>query len=171
MLPCLLIRHFDLLQQFSILDEIPPYTVSRRLQPCLDEAWPVILQALVLDAIPVNHSVEGFSDRSLISRHRMVTLEVEDYEFLWGFAVLVLFQGMHPGSNTQVIPFGSTKIKNSGGSSIKESSFQGLKLHEIALPVFLSLSAERFFTSGFLSIDLCQELLQVGPHQLLFNLL
>ncbi|KAL0664325.1 hypothetical protein Bca4012_101163 [Brassica carinata] len=157
----LLGRHFDLLQQLSILDEIPPYTVSRRLQPCLDEAWPVILQALVLDAIPVNHSVEGFSDRSLISRHRMVTLEVEDYQFLWGFAVLVLFQGMHPGSNTQVIPFGSTKIKNSGGSSIKESSFQGLKLHEIALPVFLSLSAERFFTSGFLSIDLCQELLQV----------
>ncbi|KAL0801143.1 hypothetical protein Bca101_056319 [Brassica carinata] len=147
--------------QFSILDEIPPHTVSRRLQPCLDEAWPVILQALVLDAIPVNHSVEEFSDRSLISRHRMVTLEVEDYQFLWGFAVLVLFQGMHPGSNTQAIPFGSTKIKNSGDSSIKESSFQGLKLHEIALPVFLSLSAERFFSSGFLSIDLCQELLQV----------
>lgn len=147
--------------QFSILDEIPPHTVSRRLQPCLDEAWPVILQALVLDAIPVNHIVDGFSDRSLISRHRMVTLEVEDYQFLWGFAVLVLFQGMHPSSNTQVIPFGSTKVKNNGDSSIKESSFQGLKLHEIALPVFLSLSAERFFTSGFLSIDLCQELLQV----------
>ncbi|XP_018445436.1 protein SWEETIE isoform X3 [Raphanus sativus] len=147
--------------QFSILDEIPPHTVSRRLQPCLDEAWPVILQALVLDAIPVNHSVEGFSDKSLISRHRMVTLGVEEYQFLWGFAVLVLFQGMHPGANTQVIPFGSTKIKNSGDSSIKESSFQGLKLYEIALPVFLSLSAERFFTSGFLSIDLCQELLQV----------
>ncbi|WZZ06311.1 hypothetical protein YC2023_092232 [Brassica napus] len=128
------------IQQFSILDEIPPHTVSRRLQPCLDEAWPVILQALVLDAIPVNHIVDGFSDRSLISRHRM---------------------GMHPSSNTQVIPFGSTKVKNSGDSSIKESSFQGLKLHEIALPVFLSLSAERFFTSGFLSIDLCQELLQV----------
>ncbi|KAJ0256074.1 Protein SWEETIE [Hirschfeldia incana] len=148
-------------RSFSILDEIPPHTVSRRLQPCLDEAWPVILQALVLDSIPVNHSVEGFSDRSLISRHRMVTLEVEDYQFLWGFAVLVLFQGMHPGSNTQVIRFGSTKIKNSADSSIKESSFQGLKLHEIALPVFLSLSAEMFFTSGFLSIDLCQELLQV----------
>lgn len=148
-------------RSFSILDEIPPHTVSRRLQPCLDEAWPVILQALVLDAIPVNHIVDGFSDRSLISRHRMVTLEVEDYQFLWGFAVLVLFQGMHPSSNTQVIPFGSTKVKNSGDSSIKESSFQGLKLHEIALPVFLSLSAERFFTSGFLSIDLCQELLQV----------
>ncbi|XP_013649204.2 protein SWEETIE isoform X3 [Brassica napus] len=148
-------------RSFSILDEIPPHTVSRRLQPCLDEAWPVILQALVLDAIPVNHIVDGFSDRSLISRHRMVTLEVEDYQFLWGFAVLVLFQGMHPSSNTQVIPFGSTKVKNNGDSSIKESSFQGLKLHEIALPVFLSLSAERFFTSGFLSIDLCQELLQV----------
>ncbi|KAJ4884026.1 HEAT repeat-containing protein [Raphanus sativus] len=148
-------------RSFSILDEIPPHTVSRRLQPCLDEAWPVILQALVLDAIPVNHSVEGFSDKSLISRHRMVTLGVEEYQFLWGFAVLVLFQGMHPGANTQVIPFGSTKIKNSGDSSIKESSFQGLKLYEIALPVFLSLSAERFFTSGFLSIDLCQELLQV----------
>uniref|UniRef100_A0A1J3HBB6 HEAT repeat-containing protein 5B n=1 Tax=Noccaea caerulescens TaxID=107243 RepID=A0A1J3HBB6_NOCCA len=145
----------------SFLDEIPPHTVSRRLQPCLEEAWPVILQALVLDAIPVNHSVEGYSDRSLISSHRMVTLEVEDYQFLWGFAVIVLFQGMHPVSDTQVIPFGSAKIKYSGDSSIKESSFQGLNLYEIALPVFQSLSAERFFTSGFLSIDLCQELFQV----------
>lgn len=140
--------------------------MSRRLQPCLEEAWPVILQALVLDAIPVNHSVEGYSDRSLISSHRMVTLEVEDYQFLWGFAVLVLFQGMHPVSDTQVIPFGSAKIKYSGDSSIKESSFQGLKLYEIALPVFQSLSAERFFTSGFLSIDLCQELFQVSTLQI-----
>ncbi|EFH64838.1 binding protein [Arabidopsis lyrata subsp. lyrata] len=147
--------------QCSFLDEIPPHTVSRRLQPCLEEAWPVILQALVLDAIPVNHSVEEFSDRSLISRHRMVTLEVEDYQFLWGFAVLVLFQGMHPASNMQVIPFSSAKIKCSGDSGINESSFQGLKIYEIALPVFQSLSAGRFFSSGFLSIDLCQELLQV----------
>ncbi|XP_010511629.1 PREDICTED: HEAT repeat-containing protein 5B-like isoform X1 [Camelina sativa] len=147
--------------QCSFLDEIPPHTVSRRLQPCLEEAWPVILQALVLDAMPVYHSVEEFSDSSLISRHRMVTLEVEDYQFLWGFAVLVLFQGMHPASNTQVIPFSSAKIKCSGDSTINESSFQGLELYEIVLPIFQSLSAERFFTSGFVSVDLCQELLQV----------
>ncbi|CAE5963233.1 unnamed protein product [Arabidopsis arenosa] len=151
----------NLKRSCSFLDEIPPHTVSRRLQPLLEEAWPVILQALVLDAIPVNHSVEEFSDRSLISRHRMVTLEVEDYQFLWGFAVLVLFQGMHPASNTQVIPFSSAKIKCSGDSGINESSYQGLKLYEIALPVFQSLSAGRFFSSSFLSIDLCQELLQV----------
>ncbi|ESQ28765.1 hypothetical protein EUTSA_v10017993mg [Eutrema salsugineum] len=151
----------NLKRSYSFLDEIPSHTVSRRLQPCLEEAWPVILQALVLDAIPVNHSVEGFSDSSLISKHRMVTLEVADYQFLWGFAVLVLFQGMHPVSDTQVIPFGSSKIKYSRDSSIKESSFQGLKLYEIALPIFQSLCAERFFTSGFLSIDLCQEVLQV----------
>ncbi|CAD5316514.1 unnamed protein product [Arabidopsis thaliana] len=151
----------NLKKSCSFLDEIPPHTVSRRLQPCLEEAWPVILQALVLDAIPVNHSVEEFSDRSLISTHRMVTLEAEDFQFLWGFAVLVLFQGMHPASSMQVIPFSSAKIKSSGDSSINESSFQGLKLYEIALPVFQSLSAGRFFSSGFLSIDLCQELLQV----------
>jgi len=158
-------------QQCSFLDEILPHTVSRRLQPCLEEAWPVILQALVLDAIPVNHSVEEFSDRSLISTHRMVTLEAEDFQFLWGFAVLVLFQGMHPASSMQVIPFSSAKIKSSGDSSINESSFQGLKLYEIALPVFQSLSAGRFFSSGFLSIDLCQELLQVEPLQIFCFLL
>ncbi|KAL1208787.1 Protein SWEETIE [Cardamine amara subsp. amara] len=151
----------NLKRSCSFLDEIPPHTVSRRLQPCLEEAWPVILQALVLDAIPVNHSVEEFSDKSLISRHRMVTLEVEDYQFLWGFAVLVLFQGIHPISSKQVIPFGSAKIKYNGDSSIKEPSIHGLKLYEIALPIFQSLSAERFFTSGFLRLDFCQELLQV----------
>lgn len=128
----------------------------------------MVLQAVVLDAMPVNHSVEEFSDRSLISRHRMVTLEVEDYQFLWGFAVLVLFQGRHPASYTQVIPFRSAKIKCSGDSSINESSFQGLKLYEIALPIFQSLSAERFFTSGFVSVDLCQELLQVDPLQIFY---
>lgn len=130
----------------------------------------MILQALVLDAIPVNHSVEGFSDRSLLSRHRMVKLEAEDYQFLWGFTVLILFQGMHPVSNAQVIPFGSAVIKYSGDSSIKDSSSEGLKLYEIAIPVFQSLSAERYFTSGFLSIDLCQELLQVGPLQICYIL-
>jgi len=161
----------NLKKSCSFLDEILPHTVSRRLQPCLEEAWPVILQALVLDAIPVNHSVEEFSDRSLISTHRMVTLEAEDFQFLWGFAVLVLFQGMHPASSMQVIPFSSAKIKSSGDSSINESSFQGLKLYEIALPVFQSLSAGRFFSSGFLSIDLCQELLQVEPLQIFCFLL
>ncbi|XP_010528470.1 PREDICTED: HEAT repeat-containing protein 5B isoform X2 [Tarenaya hassleriana] len=147
--------------RYSFLNEIQLYTVTRRLQPCLEEAWPVILQALVLDAVPAGLSTEEFSARNLVSRHCMVELEVEDYQFLWGFSLLVLFQGQHPVSTTQVIPFGSAKTKYGGDLSAEESNFQGLKLYEIVLPVFQSLSAERFFSRGFVTISICKELLQV----------
>ena len=36
------------------LDGLQSPIVSSKLRPCLDESWPVILQALALDAVPVN---------------------------------------------------------------------------------------------------------------------
>ncbi|KAK0600972.1 hypothetical protein LWI29_020080 [Acer saccharum] len=35
--------------------------VSSRLLPCLEEAWPVILQAAALDAVPMNSDGKGYS--------------------------------------------------------------------------------------------------------------
>ncbi|KAK0602924.1 hypothetical protein LWI29_038293 [Acer saccharum] len=35
--------------------------VSSRLLPCLEEAWPVILQAAALDAVPMNSDGTGYS--------------------------------------------------------------------------------------------------------------
>ncbi|KAJ0042851.1 hypothetical protein Pint_18792 [Pistacia integerrima] len=151
------------------LDGIQSPLVSSKLLPCLEEAWPVILQAVALDAVPVNHdgngysktSVENMSRSSLISGYSMVELECEEYQFLWGFALLVLFQGQHLAPVRQTIALGSAKVKFGGDSPMKEMNSLGLKLYEIALPIFQFLSTESFFTAGFLTVNLCQELLQV----------
>ncbi|KAM1332269.1 hypothetical protein ACFX2F_008460 [Malus domestica] len=93
-----------------------------KLRPCLEESWPVILQAIALDTVPVNIEENEYSNstpqnksrNSLLSGHRlveleseeynrMVELESEEYQFLWGFALLVLFQG-------QILPLVNCKV-------------------------------------------------------------
>ncbi|KAK1357514.1 HEAT repeat-containing protein 5B [Heracleum sosnowskyi] len=44
------------------LDGIQSSLVSSKLEQCLEEAWPVILQAVALDAVPVNFSENGSSN-------------------------------------------------------------------------------------------------------------
>lgn len=157
------------LQWNPFLDGIQSPLVSSKLLPCLEEAWPVILQAVALDAVPVNHdgngysktSVENMSRISLISGYSMVELECEEHQFLWGFALLVVFQEQHLLPVKQTIALGSAKVKFGGDSPMKEMNSLGLKLYEIALPIFQFLSTESFFTAGFVTVNLCQELLQV----------
>ncbi|XP_043809967.1 protein SWEETIE isoform X3 [Manihot esculenta] len=150
-----------------LLDGIQSPLVSSKLVPTLDEAWPVILQALALDAVPSNanggfrKSIENTSRNSLISNYSMVELELEEYRFLWSFALLVLFQQQHPAINRQIIHLNTANIQYGGDSTFEETNPTTLKLYEIVLPVFQFLSSERFFTAEFLSADICQELLQV----------
>lgn len=132
----------------------------------MEEAWPVILQAVSLDAVPVNSSENGSSiskqDTSksdLYSGYSMVELDLKDYQFLWGFALLVLFQGRDK-LDKNIIPVGSVKSR-SGKHSLAEDTLTALKLYEIVLPVFQFLSTERFFSNKFLTMDICDELLQV----------
>ncbi|XP_063949543.1 protein SWEETIE isoform X2 [Daucus carota subsp. sativus] len=148
------------------LDGIQSSLVSSKLEQCLEEAWPVILQAVSLDAVPVNSSENGSSiskeDTSksdLYSGYSMVELDLKDYQFLWGFALLVLFQGRDK-LDKNIIPVGSVKSK-SGKHSLAEDTLTALKLYEIVLPVFQFLSTERFFSNKFLTMDICNELLQV----------
>ncbi|XP_044468488.1 protein SWEETIE isoform X3 [Mangifera indica] len=151
------------------LDGIQSPLVSSKLLPCLEEAWPVISQAVALDAVPVNHDGNGYSKisdenmsrSSLISGYSMVELECEEYKFLWGFALLLVFQGQHLAPVKQPMALGSVKVNFGGDSPMKEMNSLGLKLHEIALPIFRFLSTESFFNAGFLTMNLCQELLQV----------
>ncbi|XP_050228760.1 protein SWEETIE isoform X2 [Mercurialis annua] len=147
------------------LDGIQLPLVPGKLLCSLEEAWPVILQALALDAIPLHadgspRSAVDLSRHSLISGYSMVELELEEYRFLWGFTLLVLFQQQHPTINRQIIPLSSAKCRN-GGDLLEETSSTALKLYEIVLPVFQFLSSESFFTAKFLTADICQELLQV----------
>ncbi|KAL4652128.1 hypothetical protein ACB092_01G210800 [Castanea dentata] len=150
------------------LDGIQSPLVSSKLQPCLEESWPVILQALVLDAVPLNleaieHStatVENMA-RSLVSGYSMVELELGEFRFLWGFALLVLFQGQHLTLGESKLPLTFAKAIHAEDSPIEEMDPPGLNLYEIVLPVFQCLSTERFFSVGFLTMDISRELLQV----------
>ncbi|XP_059670574.1 protein SWEETIE [Cornus florida] len=154
------------------LDGIQSPLVSSKVLPCLEEAWPVILQALALDAVPVNFDVNGSSKTmentpsKFISGYSMVELESEEFRFLWGFALLVLFQGQDPTLSKHIIPVGSAKGKFGGDSPVEDINPLTLKLYEIVLPVFQFLSAECFFNMGFLTVDICRELLQVFSYSI-----
>lgn len=160
------LHHF--LQWNQFLDGIQSPLVSSKLQPCLEESWPVILQALALDAVPSSLDVNEHSKapvenlaRSLVSGYSMVELESIEFRYLWGFALLVLFQGQYLTLGESKLSLTYAKSKHGEESPIEEMDPPGLNLYEIVLPVFQCLSAERFFSVGFLTMEISRELLQV----------
>nr|KYP59481.1 HEAT repeat-containing protein 5B [Cajanus cajan] len=149
------------------LDGLQSPIVSSKLRPCLDESWPVILQALALDAVPVNSegneaSVENTKKHSVDTyQYSMVELKREDFKFLWGFSLLGLFQSQHPILCRPIIQLAFVNAKHGGNFPSNEVKPLGLKLYEIVLPVFQFLLTERFFGAGLLTMDICKELLQI----------
>ncbi|KAL8476600.1 hypothetical protein ACS0TY_029047 [Phlomoides rotata] len=161
--------HLDNWKPF--LDGIQSSVISVELQPCLEEAWPVILQALVLDAVPANSNVDESSptDRSKnipTSGYSMVELRSDDFEFLWGFLLLVLFQEQDIAHSEHIISVSSITSKSSGDFSVDDSNSSSSKLYTIFFYVLQNMSTKRFFTSGFLTLDACRELLQVFSYSI-----
>ncbi|KAK7374934.1 hypothetical protein VNO80_08377 [Phaseolus coccineus] len=152
------------------LDGLQSTTVSSKLRPCLDESWPVILQALALDAVPVDSegnetSVENTLKPSATAhQYSMVELKCEDFKFLWGFSLLGLFQSQHPVLCQPILQHAFLSAKHNGNLSSSDVKSSGLKLYEIVLPVFQFLLTERFFGAGLLTVDICKELLQILPY-------
>lgn len=162
------------LQWKPFLDGIQSPLVSAKLQACLEAAWPVIFQAVALDAVPLNFetnlsskTTENASKNTFISGYSMVQLKPEEFRFLWGFALLVLFEGQNPFLHKPLIPLDSAKAKLGGDFQVEDTNPLTVKLYEIVLPVFQFLSTERFFSMGFLTMDICRELLQVGGLELM----
>lgn len=159
------IVHFDLrLDNWEpFLDGIQSSVVSAELLPCLEEAWPVILQALVLDAVPANSDLieSPPTDRTEnipTSGYSMVELQKDDFNFLWGFLLMVLFQEQD-ATPSEHIPLCRIKSNFISNISIDESSSSS-NLKNIFFSVFQFMSTKRFFSSGYLSLDACTELLQ-----------
>ncbi|KAJ0962918.1 hypothetical protein J5N97_028040 [Dioscorea zingiberensis] len=152
------------------LDGIQSPVVSSKVKGCLDEAWPVILQAAVLDSVPSKFEgklsrsdIEGASKEMFVSGWSMVKLEFGDFQFLWGLALLVLFHGQELEVGKRVkLPLFNIEKKHDQNCLVKESHY--LTYSEIALVVFQSLSKERFLSQGFLPLDLCREIFQVLTH-------
>ncbi|XP_073057988.1 protein SWEETIE isoform X1 [Primulina eburnea] len=162
---CFVRFHLHLESWKPFLDGIQTPVVLNELQPCLEEAWPVILQALVLDAVPVNSNVNrsAASEKSKdipISRYSMVELRKDEFDFLWGFLLMILFQEQDVTLNNYIIPvYCVTSFKND--IPLDGSNSQRSKLYDIFFPVFQFMITERFFTAGFLTMDACKELLEV----------
>ncbi|KAK1433251.1 hypothetical protein QVD17_10160 [Tagetes erecta] len=150
------------------LDGIQSSLVAKKLKPCLEESWPFILQAVSLDAVPVDgdatessRTAENTSKSAFFSGYNMVELKQQDFQFLWSFSLLVLFQGQHTTPDETIIPLDYAKSNFGSDSPVAETHTIAMKFYEIILPVFGFLSAEKFFKTGFLTIDICRELLQV----------
>ncbi|KAK3425934.1 hypothetical protein EUGRSUZ_F02484 [Eucalyptus grandis] len=148
------------------LDGMQSPLVASKLQPCLEEAWPVILQALALDAIPANLSGDGEnvqlpSKDNLISGYGMVELSSEEYQFLWGFSLLVLFCGQDTMPEKRITLWAPARGCPPEDLTIKDTNPPSFNLYEVVLPVFQFLSSERFFSAGYVTVEICQELLQV----------
>ncbi|VFQ70327.1 unnamed protein product [Cuscuta campestris] len=143
------------------LDGIQSPLVSTNLLPCLEESWPPILQAVVFDAVPRNfvskesYSTENDSQSTCISEYNMVRLGLEEFQFLWGFSLMTLFHGQDQSLHYCMKQMGSAKSEK-GDVNIAES-----KLCDTLFPIFHALPRESFFNAGFLTLEICQELLQV----------
>ncbi|XP_071711040.1 protein SWEETIE [Rutidosis leptorrhynchoides] len=151
------------------LDGIQSSLVAKKLKQCLEESWPFILQAVSLDAVPVDGnasessrtSAENTSKSPFFSGYNMVELKQQDFQFLWSFSLLVLFQGQHATPDDIIIPLNNIKSNFGSESPVADKHSLAMKFYDFILPVFGFLSSEKFFRIGFLSIDLCRELLQV----------
>lgn len=152
------------MQYKAFLDGIQSLLVSSKVQKYLDEVWLLILQATALDAAPKEfdeNKPDNLLEQTFISGHCMVKLDRTEFQFLWGLSILVLFH------SHQLVKNSSLKINLDSRQDIKLGEFilhrpDDKKPCDQVLPVLLSLTREVFFSNNFLSVDICQELLQVS---------
>ncbi|CAD6336683.1 unnamed protein product [Miscanthus lutarioriparius] len=144
------------------LDGIQSLLVSSKVQRYLDEVWLLILQATALDAAPVEfdeNKPENLLEQTFISGHCMVKLDRSEFQFLWGLSILVLFHSCQSVKNNSLkINLDSRQDKMFGEFIVHR--LDNKKPCDQVLPVLLSLTTEVFFSNNFLSVDICQELLQ-----------
>ncbi|TKV98793.1 hypothetical protein SEVIR_9G583700v4 [Setaria viridis] len=144
------------------LDGIQSLLVSSKVQKYLEEVWALILQATALDAAPMEFDMnksDGLLEQTFISGHCMVKLDRTEFEFLWGLSILVLFHARQSVENSTLkISLDFRHDKNFGGFIVH--GLDDKKPCDQVLPVLLSLTTEVFFSNNFLSVDICQELLQ-----------
>eukprot|EP01018_Ginkgo_biloba_P038967 Gb_38775 [translate_table: standard] len=158
-------------QYKPFLDGIQSAAVSLVVQPYLDEVWPVILQAVTLDAAPekFDHEMSSSpnikdkgSDITYTSGWIMVKLEIRDFCLLWGLAVLILFEGRNQDKNETFLHFSSSCAYSVNGKLAGEVPTNvDSKFNAVALYALQCLSNKGFYVQEMLSSKLCLELLQI----------
>ncbi|KZV35643.1 HEAT repeat-containing protein 5B [Dorcoceras hygrometricum] len=142
---CFVRFHLRLENWKPFLDGIQTPVVSNELQPCLEEAWPMILQALVLDAVPANSNVNGS-----VASEKSKDIPISRYSMEQDVTL-----------SEYIIPVPCITSKFKIDIPIDGSNSQCSKLYDTLFPVFQFMITERFFEAGFLTMDACKELLEV----------
>ncbi|KAL5651647.1 hypothetical protein ACJX0J_037105, partial [Zea mays] len=144
------------------LDGIQSLLVLSKVQRYLDEVWLLILKATALDAAPLDfdeNNPKNLLEQTFISGHCMVKLDRTEFQFLWGLSILVLFHSCQSMKNNSLkINLDFKQDKNFG-----EFIVHGLddkRPCDQVLRVLSSLTTEVFFSNNFISVDICQQLLQ-----------
>ncbi|OAY83386.1 HEAT repeat-containing protein 5A [Ananas comosus] len=143
------------------LDGIQSLLVSSKVQKCLDESWPLILQATALDAVPVefemDNSVVYDAETLFLSGRSMVKLERSEFQLLWGLSLLVLFQEQETTVNKPV----NMLLAHNKFQQCRDILIAGnndLKPCEIVLPVLIYADC-----SSSIGISLLVQIIQSCP--------
>jgi hypothetical protein len=135
------------------LDGVQLAAVAEVVLPHLTECWPVVLEAVTIDVTPASQEddVNGAGKALPIQ-----AIEINDAEFkqIWALAILVISDGERHAKLRRSI----TSFPSFNGRLLKSDPASN---QLVALHALRALCAKDFYRPDMLSVDLCQELLQV----------
>lgn len=135
------------------LDGVQLAAVAEVVLPHLTECWPVVLEAVTIDVTPASQEDDVNGARKALP---IQAIEINDVEFkqIWALAILVISDGERHAKLRRSI----TSFPSFNGRLLKSdpASNQLVPLHALR-----ALCAKDFYRPDMLSVDLCQELLQV----------
>ncbi len=138
------------------LDGVQLAAIATLVLPLLTEAWPVVLEAVTVDAVPEVSEDSKVKANGNTGTGRHFVINASEYKQLWALAMLILMDTENQGA---VLKRSSTSFPSSNGQLLIGDPTSNLQL--VALNALRCLCAKGFYSSDMLSRDLCEELLQV----------
>jgi hypothetical protein len=137
------------------LDGVQLAAIATLVLPLLTEAWPVVLEAVTVDAVPEVSEDSEVKANGNTGTGRHLVINASEYKQLWALAMLILMDTENQGA---VLKRSSTSFPSSNGQLLIDPTSN---LQLVALNALRCLCAKGFYSSDMLSRDLCEELLQV----------
>lgn len=139
------------------LDGVQLAAVAAVVLPLLTESWPVVLEAVTLDVSPTPAQEDGLKVDTKTVVSRGLEINATEFKQVWAMAILVLSDDERQST---VSKRSITSFPSFNGRYLSSGPASNLQL--VVLRSLRCLSAKGFYRPDMLSVDLCQELLQVG---------
>ena len=138
------------------LDGVQLAAVAEVVLPHLSECWPVVLEAVTIDVTPASQEDGINGDKKALS---IKGIEIDDAEFkqIWALAILVISDDEREDAKSRR---SITSFPSFNGRLVKGYPASNYQL--VALRALRALCAKDFYRPDMLSVDLCQELLEVS---------